>query len=439
MILNDSLRFNDFRTKQREMENERINTASENDSSDISESESLENLVNPTLISELIADLDHQAGNIDDWLLVNYDDLIRKNFIRPCPTKTTESIELNGDTTIDLFRYPIGKFKYILVTTSVTDILISELKEQLEEEEFVNFEQEKKNNFLTEEIERLKVNLENEKSLKNDIQLQLKKMEHIKDSILMMQEIRLKDEQETMTEKLKKERETSNQYKNRFQKESEDKNEINRLLDEARDNMARLEDQLQQQEIRLKDERQAMTKQLKEERETTDYWFQTSNQHKSRFQKELEDKNEIMRLLDEARDDMARLEDQLQQLHDKNAVNIQHLDKYILINNQLILKKLNLESQLEEIHYEIFVKETGLNHKQEALNEIKQKFQEEQQTNDQLKNRFKKEIDEKNDIQSRLQVQVQHLQEDKVEDHKLIQDLKEKNRFLEHSVDSLTV
>ena len=416
------------------MQNERVNTVPENDSSDISDSESelLGNLVNPTFISELIKVLEHQAREIDDWSSVNYDDLVKKKLIRPCLTKTTESFERNGDTTIDLFCYPIGKFKYISVTTSVTDILISELKEQLEEEEFVNFELEKNNNFLTEEIERLKVNLENEQSLRNDIQLQLNKMEHIKDSILMMQEIRLKEEQEAMTEKLE-------QHKNRFQKESEDKNEIICLLDEARDNMARLEDQLQQQEIRFEDEQEALMEKLTKERETTNYWFQTSNQHKSRFQKESEDKNEIIRLLDEASDNMARLEDQLQQLRDNNAVNIQHLDKYILINNQLILKKLNLESQLEEIQYECFVKETGLNHKQKALNEIKQKFQEEQEACNQQINRFENEKKEKNEIQSRLQVQLQRLQENKVEDNQLIQDLREKNQFLEHSVDSLTV
>ena len=127
------------------MQNERVNTVPENDSSDISDSESelLGNLVNPTFISELIKVLEHQAREIDDWSSVNYDDLVKKGLIRPCLTKTTESFERNGDTTIDLFCYPIGKFKYISVTTSVTDILISELKEQLEEEEFVNFELEK--------------------------------------------------------------------------------------------------------------------------------------------------------------------------------------------------------------------------------------------------------------------------------------------------------
>lgn len=416
------------------MQNVRIDTVSENDSSDISDSESdsLGNFVNPTFISELIKILEHQAREIDDWSSVNYDDLVRKKLIRPCPTKTTESFEGNGDAKIDLFRYPIGNFKYISVTTSVTDILISELKEQLEEEEFVNFELEKNNNFLGKEIERLKVNLENEQSLKNDIQLQLKKVEHIKDSILMMQEIRLKDEQEAMAEKLE-------HYKNRFQKESEDKNEIIRLLDEARDNMARLENQLQQQEIRFEDEREAMTKKLGEERETTDYWFQTSNLHQSQLQKESDEKNEIVVLLDEARDNMARLEDQLQQLQNNNDLNIQLHDKYIFINKQLILKKQNLELQLEEIQYESFVKETGLNHKQEALNEMKRKFQEEQEASNQQTNRFEKEMEKKNEIQSQLQVQIQKLQEDKVEDNELIQDLKEKNQFLEHSVDSLTV
>ena len=228
-------------------------------------------------------------------------------------------------------------------------------------------------------------------------------------------------------------------YKNRFQKESEDKNEIIRLLDEARDNMARLENQLQQQEIRFEDEREAMTKKLGEERETTDYWFQTSNLHQSQLQKESDEKNEIVVLLDEARDNMARLEDQLQQLQNNNDLNIQLHDKYIFINKQLILKKQNLELQLEEIQYESFVKETGLNHKQEALNEMKRKFQEEQEASNQQTNRFEKEMEKKNEIQSQLQVQIQKLQEDKVEDNELIQDLKEKNQFLEHSVDSLTV
>ena len=263
------------------MHNGRTNTAFENDSfAESSDSESLGSLVNPTSISALLEDLENQAGaekngktrssksgqqnqysdNSFPSSAENYDDLIRKELIRPWPGENVVPGELTGDLSIGLVRNLsqrrannlsiIEELENTHGTNSNTDILISELKEQLEDEEFINSELAKKNNSLEEEIKRLKLHLEDEKTLKNNIQLQFEGIKNVKEAI----EIRLKDEQEALDEtakKLHEEQEASKKYQS-------EKNELTRELEETRQSMTRLQDQLQQ----LQEDKAANIKQL---------------------------------------------------------------------------------------------------------------------------------------------------------------------------------
>ena len=253
------------------MHNGRTNTAFENDSfaeSSDSDSESLGSLVNPTSISALLEDLENQAGaekngktrssrsgqqnQYSDYSFPssaeNYDDLVRKELIKPWPGENVVPGEPTGDLSGGLVRNLsqrrannlsiIEELENTHGTNSNTDILISELKEQLEDEEFLNSELAKKNNSLEEEIKRLKLHLEDEKTLKNNIQLRLEEMQSERDKIV----IRLKDEQEVLDEtakKLHEEREASKEHQS-------EKNELFRELDEARKSIVRLQGQLQQ-------------------------------------------------------------------------------------------------------------------------------------------------------------------------------------------------
>ena len=180
------------------MHNGRVNSAFENASSaESSDSESLGSLVNPTSISALIEDLENQA----DGKTSN-------------ETRSSKSVQRNQHSDM------------------------RKLKQQLEDEEFLNSELAKKNNSLEEEMKRLKVHLEDEKTLKNNFQLQLEEMQNVKDAI----EIRLKDEQEALNgiaQKLQEEKETSKEHQN-------DKNELLRLLEESRNIRVRLQGKLRQ-------------------------------------------------------------------------------------------------------------------------------------------------------------------------------------------------
>ena len=178
------------------MQNGRANTAFEYDPSEYSsdpeyrsntDSESLDSLVNPTSISVLIEgfekDSSAPANSKSDVTILpkveNYDDLRRKKFIRPGPCETN----LSGQFTSQTNGLPGSENQDS--PNNNNDILITDLKEDLEDEEFLNSELVKKNNFLEDDIERLKD--------------QLEEMEKVKDAI----EIRLKDEQETLSEIIK--------------------------------------------------------------------------------------------------------------------------------------------------------------------------------------------------------------------------------------------
>ena len=185
------------------MENGRMNAAFENDleSSDL-DSPGNSNIARPN---------------------ENYDDLVRNKFIRPGPSKT------NNWTTFA---------ENIEIADSNTDILFSELKEQLEDEEFLNSELAKKNNSLEEEIQRLKDKLAKEQCLKNNYLAKLEQIQNDKDVI----EVRLKDEQETLNEianRLQEEQEINCQHQMR-------KNELFHRLEEEYKIEANLRDQIQQ-------------------------------------------------------------------------------------------------------------------------------------------------------------------------------------------------
>ena len=153
----------------------------------------------------------------------NYDDLVRNKFIRPGPSKT------NNWTTFA---------ENIEIADSNTDILFSELKEQLEDEEFLNSELAKKNNSLEEEIQRLKDKLAKEQCLKNNCVAKLEQVQNDKRAI----EIRLKDEQETLNEianGLQEEQEINCQHQIL-------KNGLLYELEKAGKNEAHLRNQLQQ-------------------------------------------------------------------------------------------------------------------------------------------------------------------------------------------------
>ena len=300
------------------MHHGRMNTAFENDSfaeSSDSDSESLGSLVNPTSISALLEDLENQAGagkngktrssksdqqnqysdNSFPSSAENYDDLIRKELIRPWPGENVVSGEPTGDLSGGLVRNLsqrrannlsiIEELENTHGTNSNTDILISELKEQLEDEEFLNSELAKKKNSLEEEIKRLKLHLEDEKSLKNNIQLQLEEMQNERDTIA----IRLKDEQETLDETVKKlheEEEASREHQI-------EKKELTRELEESRKSLARLQDQLQQ----LQEDKATNNKQL-EHLEVTNQALETLIQD---LREQLQDSNAARADLEEKR------------------------------------------------------------------------------------------------------------------------------------------
>ena len=256
------------------MQNGRMNAAFENDleSSD-SDSESLESLVNPPSISVLIEDLNKQSeigstfcppGNSTISVArpnENYEDLIRKKFIRPGPSKTDNWSTFPENTE---------------VADSNTDILFSELKEQLEDEEFLNSELAKNNNSLREEIQRLKGNLEKEEGLKNKCLADLEdkkcrnselaksnsdldeKLRRLKANFENEQSLRrkyiarlenlLKDEQKafkSISSDLQKEQEINYQHQIRYEKETLEKNNLRRQLEEISRIEADLQDQLQ--------------------------------------------------------------------------------------------------------------------------------------------------------------------------------------------------
>ena len=196
------------------MHNGRINSAFENASSaEGSDSESLGSLVNPTSISALIEDLENREGNgktSSESNPENYDDLIRNEFIRPWSFENFVACEPTVESTHD--------------SNSNTDILISELKEQLEDEEFLNSELAKKNISLEEEIKRLKVQLEDEETSKNNFQQELEEMQ---------------EDLKGIAKKLQEEEETNKELQN-------DKNELLRVLEESRNIRVRLQGKLRQ-------------------------------------------------------------------------------------------------------------------------------------------------------------------------------------------------
>ena len=169
------------------MHNGRINSAFENASSaegSDSDSESLGSLVNPTSISVLIEDLENQA----------------RNGKTSCKTRSSKYGQ--RDQHSDMRK----------------------LKEQLEDEEFLNSELAKKNISLEEEIKRLKVQLEDEETSKNNFQQELEEMQEDLNGI---------------AKKLQEEKETSKEHQN-------DKNELLRVLEESRNIRVRLQGKLRQ-------------------------------------------------------------------------------------------------------------------------------------------------------------------------------------------------
>ena len=271
--------------------------------------------MNPTSISALLEDLENQAGaekngktrssrsgqqnQYSDYSFPssaeNYDDLVRKELIKPWPGENVVPGEPTGDLSGGLVRNLsqrrannlsiIEELENTHGTNSNTDILISELKEQLEDEEFLNSELAKKNNSLEEEIKRLKLHLEDEKTLKNNIQLRLEEMQSERDKIV----IRLKDEQEVLDEtakKLHEEREASKEHQS-------EKNELFRELDEARKSIVRLQGQLQQ----LQEVKAANIKQL-EHVEVKNHVLETKIKD---VQEQLQDSNAARAVLEEKR------------------------------------------------------------------------------------------------------------------------------------------